>query len=140
MVPRMVTCSAMNTVELFIAPGTSEQMRKIAQALPPYDLLKAYREARASFNTNDVVLVVSAAQPEEGFTAMPRAVYVEQAFKKWSPAQRKIHPLTKETAHKKLKVPADTPAWWLVLELPDSNAVGFCAIGAFHHAVELSAN
>jgi hypothetical protein len=127
----------MNAVELFIAPGTDKQMKEAAQALPPYDLLKAYREAQTTFNTNDVVLVVSALQPE-GFTAMTRSAYIEQAFRRWSPAQRKIHPLTKETAHKALKVPADTPAWWLVLELPDSHAIGFCAIGAFHH--ELTPN
>lgn len=135
--PRMVTCPAM--IELIIAQGTSEQMKKAAQALPAYDLLKAYREARAAFNTNDIVLVVSEIQPD-GFTAMPRASYIEQAFRRWSAEQRKIHPLTKESAHKKLKVPQDTPAWWLVFEAPDSGAVGFVAIGAFSHVVEAATN
>ena len=135
----MVTCLPMNAVELIIAPGTSDQMKKATQAIPPYDLLKAYRDAQALFNTHDIVLVLSEVEPE-GFTAMPRSAYIEQAFRRWSPAQLKIHPLTKEPAHKKLKVPADTPAWWLVIEYPDAQAVGFCAIGAFHHAVEATPN
>jgi hypothetical protein len=128
----------MNAVELFIAQGTNDHMRKAAQAIPPYDLLKAYREAQAAFNTTDIVLALSESAPED-FTAMPRSAYIEQAFRRWSPAQRKIHPLAKESAHKKLKVPSDTPAWWLVIESPDSHAIGFCAIGAFNH-VTVAAN
>ena len=45
----------MNKTELIIAHGTSDGMKKIAESLPPYDLLRAYREARATFNTPDIL-------------------------------------------------------------------------------------
>lgn len=127
-------------VELFIAPGTSDQLKNLVQRIPPYDLLKAYRDARMTFNTNDIVLAVSTHDDAEGFTAMPRAAYIDQAFKQWTDKQRKMHPLAGESAHKKLKVPADTPAWWLVVEFPDSGAVTCCAIGAFKHELEAAEN
>ena len=128
----------MGTSELFTGPGTSERMRKIAESLPPYDLLKAYRDARATFGTDDIVLVVV---PDEldGFVAQPRSVYVENAFKRWSPEHRAIHPLVRESAHRRLQLPAERPAFWLAVESPQDEAVGHVAVGSIARAsVELS--
>jgi hypothetical protein len=104
-------------------------MQQIAESLPPYDLLKAYRDARVHFRTADIVLVVVPDQLE-GFVAQPRDTYVERAFQHWSPAQRAIHPLVQQSAHQRLKLPLDRPAFWLAVESPQDESVGYCAIGA----------
>lgn len=122
----------MNKTELIIAPGTSDGMKKIAEALPPYDLLRAYREARHTFNTPDVVLVIHQGN-DEGFLASPRSEYIEKAFIRFNEIQRMAHPLVRETAQKKLQMPIEALAFWLVVEMPEADAVGCCAIGAYLH-------
>jgi hypothetical protein len=128
-----------NKTELIIAPGTSPGMKKVVESLPPYDLLKAYREARATFDTPDVVLVVH--QKDGGFLqgdgdgihAFPRAAYVDKAFVRWNETQRAAHPLFREAAQKRLQMPTEALAFWLVVEMPEHDAVGSCAIGAYLH-------
>ena len=118
----------MGTSELFTGPGTSDRMRRIAESLPPYDLLKAYRDARAHFGTADIVLIV-VPDEMEGIVAQPRAVYIEQALHRLSERLRAVHPLVKQSAHQQLKMPADRPAFWLAVESPQDQSVGYCAIG-----------
>ena len=125
----------MNKTELIIAHGTSDGMKKIAESLPPYDLLRAYREARATFNTPDIVLVIHQGN-DDGFISTPRSAYIEQAFRRWSEVQRAAHPLARDPAHKRLQMPADALAFWLVVEMPEQEAVGCCAIGAYLHKTE----
>jgi hypothetical protein len=125
----------MNQTELILAPGTSPNMKKIAESLPPYDLLKAYREARHAFGTSDIVLVISEGNLE-GFQAFPRSAYIEQAFRRWNETQRAAHPLAKDPAHKRMQMPADAQAFWLVVEMPEQQAVGCCAIGTYLHRSE----
>lgn len=120
----------MNATRLFFAPGTSEQTQKLAETIPPYDLLNAYREARIAFDTTDVVLILAVRDGNvEGFVAKPRAAYIEEAFGKWSQKQRKMHPLCRESAHKKTSLPLEMPAFWLVIQAEDKDAVICCAIG-----------
>ena len=114
-------------------------MQKVAESMPPYDLLKAYREATQAFNTPDVVLLVIEGEIE-GFQAMPRTAYIEQAFRRWNDKQRRVHPLARESAHKRLKMPAEAPAFWLVVEFPESQEVGCCAIGAVPHVAAPAVN
>jgi hypothetical protein len=104
-------------------------MRRIAESLPPYDLLKAYRDARAHFRTTDIVLVV-VPDEFEGFVAQPRGAYIERAFLRWTDPQRAVHPLVQESAHQRLKLPLDRAAFWLAVESPEDESVGYCAIGA----------
>jgi hypothetical protein len=121
----------MGTNELFTGPGTSDRMQKLAESLPPYDLLKAYREAAQHFHTTDIVLVVVPDQKQlEGFNAMPRPAYVERAFQRWTEQQRALHPVARESAHRHLKLPVERPAFWLIVESPNDGAVGHVAIGA----------
>jgi hypothetical protein len=122
----------MRATQLFFAPGTSEPMQKLAQAIPPYDLLKAYRDATVAFNTTDVVLILAVKDEQvEGFVAKPRSSYVEEAFVRWSPVQRAMHPLARESAHKKTNLPKETPAFWLVIESEEKGAMLCCAIGSY---------
>ena len=123
----------MRATQLFFAPGTSKPMQQLAESMPAFDLLKAYREAAMTFNTTDIVLIVSVAADEsvDGFVAKPRATYIEQAFSKWTPKQRAIHPLASNSAHKRTSLPSSTPAFWLVVESEEKGAVLCCAIGTF---------
>jgi len=123
----------MNKMELIFAPGTSPEMRKMAEQLPPYDLLKAYRDATVAFNTHDIVLVVATGEEVEGFHAFPRSAYIEKAFRRWSEQQKALHPLASNAAHKRLQAPAESPAFWLVIEMPDQDAIACCAIAAYLH-------
>jgi len=106
-------------------------MRQIAESLPPYDLLKAYREASCTLNTTDIVLVVNT-EHAKGFQAFARSAYIEQAFRRWNNLQLAAHPVS-QPAHKKLQMPMDIPAFWLAVEMPEMEGVGFCAIGAYLH-------
>jgi hypothetical protein len=131
----------MNRTELILAPGTSPEMKKLVESLPPYDLLKAYRDARHTFATGDIVLAIATEENVEGFLAFPRSVYVEKAFERWNDVQRAAHPLASEPAHKRLQMPEDAQAFWLVIEMPQQQAVGCVAIGTYLHKtdeVELS--
>lgn len=107
-------------------------MQDLAESMPAFDLLKAYRDATVAFGSTDIVLIVSAAEggSVDGFVAKPRATYIEQAFSKWTPKQRAIHPLASNSAHKKTSLPASRPAFWLVVESEEKGAVLCCAIGA----------
>lgn len=117
----------MNATQLFFAPGTSEPMKKLAQSLPPYDLLKAYRDA------TDIVLILAVKDNQvDGFVAKPRDAYIEEAFRRWTPAQKAIHPLASSAAHKKVQLPKDAPSFWLVIESEEKGAMMCCAIGTFH--------
>ncbi len=119
----------MGQSQLFTGPGTSDRMKQIAESLPPYDLLKAYRDARAHFGTDDIVLIVV---PDEvdGFVAQPRAVYMEKALVRWN-AQQRVHlPLAQKSAHQHLMLPTERPAFWLAVESPKDGAVGHVAIGS----------
>jgi hypothetical protein len=125
----------MNKTELIVAPGTSPDMKKIVESFPPFDLLRAYREARATFNTNDIVLVLNQTN-EDGFLASPRSAYIEKAFVRWNETQRAAHPLARDPAQKRLQMPLEAQAFWLVIEMPEKQAVGCVAIGAYLHKEE----
>jgi len=121
-----------NPTQLYTAAGTSDFMKKVAESYPPFDLLKAYRDAKEHLRTSDIVLVI--ADNGEGFQAFARPAYIELAFKRLSDKLRAVHPLH-ESAHKKLRVPADDVAFWLAVEFHDKGATGFCAVGALRPLV-----
>jgi hypothetical protein len=121
----------MNATGLFCAPGTSEPMQKLAMGIPPFDLLNAYREAVIAFKTTDIVLILSHQEDDgvKGFSAMARSAYIKEAFRNWKPQQLIMHPLCRESAHKKTSLPSEMPAFWLVVQAQDKGAILCCAIG-----------
>lgn len=126
----------MNATQLFFAPGTPEPMRKLAVSIPPYDLLKAYRDATIAFNTTDIVLILHTQDGDvDGFVAKPRQAYIDDAFRRWSDKQRQIHPIPRESAHQAVKLPNERPAFWLVIESEEKGAMMCCAIGAMPQAM-----
>jgi hypothetical protein len=111
-------------------------MKKIVESIAPRQLLGAYLEAREQFQTADIVLVGHREGNEDGFAAAPRSVYVETAFVRWNEMQRAAHPLARESAQKKLQMPMDALAFWLVIEMPEEGAIASCAIGTYLHKTE----
>ena len=102
---------------LEFAQGTNDATKKLVQSLPPYDLLIAYRQASAKFGTTDIVLIIGAHDEEVvGFQAWPRLEYIAKAFNKTA---KKVYPIAKESAHRKMMMPQDCAAFWIVLEMED---------------------
>jgi hypothetical protein len=45
-------------------------------------------------------------------------------------------PIANESAHKRLKMPQENPAFWIAIEDEKTGAVGYAAIGAFRQQAE----
>lgn len=102
---------------LQFAQGVSREVQiAIARMFPepqgPKDLLGAYRQAQASYGTNDIVLVVAAHDPEL-ITSFPRAEYVRAALKGEARQKERV---ARESAHQIVRIPAEGDAFWLVIE------------------------
>jgi hypothetical protein len=120
---------------LEFAPGTPPNVKALVQSIPAYDLLVAYRKASYEFNTTDIVLIVAAHDEEvRDFQAMPRSAYVARAMNE---SARLLHPVARESAHQKMKMPPDSPAFWVVLELHNKGVVVPCAIGSYKYEAAL---
>jgi hypothetical protein len=102
---------------LEFAQGTTTDCERLVEKLfTAEDVISAYKHARAIFNTEDLVLVVSERDPS-GFQAMPRhkcaEYFRELNGRKALPAiyDRIVH----ESAHKVAKLPFTSDAMWLVV-------------------------
>jgi hypothetical protein len=99
--------------DLEFSPGIPAELQKeIMQLLPAQDLISAYRMGMSTYHTRDIVLVV-ARHDTEIINAFPRREYVRQAL---NDAARKKARVASESAHKVARVPAETDAFWLVIE------------------------
>jgi hypothetical protein len=115
---------------LEFAPGTHADVKRMAQAVPPYDLLKAYREATVKFGVTDIVLLIALSRGEViNFEAWPRQDWMQQAM---NDAARKTHPVARASAHKKMKMPASSPAFWIIFELDKQHIIP-CAVGTYQY-------
>lgn len=103
------------TISLDFAPGTTDASKRVVQQLSPNDLFDAYRLGRHTYSTGDLVLVVSARDPES-VDAWPRVKYVEQALRRNNRAQLATVTLAHKSAHKIMLLPAESDAFWLVVE------------------------
>ena len=106
-------------VGLEFAPGTSDDCKRLVGSLfGPDELLGAYREARGTFSTGDIVLVTSEQDPS-GFNAMTRIEYVKhvRAGLGATNAAKMLPVLTiaNKSAHKVVRLPFDEEAFWLVI-------------------------
>jgi hypothetical protein len=93
--------------------------------------MQSYREARHIFRSPDIILISN--EYTGATVAAQRSAYVEQAFLRWNEVQRAAHPLVQGSAQKKLQMPEDALAFWLVVEKPEEDMVVCCAIGAYVH-------
>jgi hypothetical protein len=120
---------------LEFAQDTNDATKKLVQSLPPYDLLVAYRRASSEFGTTDIVLIIGARDEEVvAFQARPRLEYIAQAFNE---AAKKVFPIAKESAHKKMMMPKDCAAFWVVLEMEDRGERRrvMCAVGEMRFSI-----
>jgi hypothetical protein len=116
---------------LVCAAGTPDEVKRMAQAVPPYDLLKAYREGSQKLGSTDLILVIAMDRGEAvSLKAWRRVDFVEQA--PLNEVARRAHPIARESAHKKMKIPPAYPAFWLGFEM-DGRALITCAIGSYRY-------
>jgi|WetSurMetagenome_2_1015567.scaffolds.fasta_scaffold228057_2 hypothetical protein len=98
-------------------PGSAaEEVEKIVAALfpVPTDLLAAYQQGLHAHKTSDLVLVV-AKEDAEIISAWPRREYIKSALHRCPKAA--LPRLAHESAHRIAKLPIDSPAFWLVIEV-----------------------
>lgn len=119
-------------VSLEFAPGTGDLAKKLAQKLPAGAMLQAYRTAKQTFNTTDIVLAIADHDPE-GFDAMPRQEYIRRALSKNNAKQLAILPIANLTANQRMKLPAESPAFWLVIESRANEATVMCVVGVIQY-------
>jgi len=100
------------------APNTAENCKRlITQLFAPEDILGAYRVARDTFKTSDLVLLVSEQDPS-GFQAMPRPAYVKWFREKMgskAPALLRALTIAHKSAHSMVHLPSEAEALWLVV-------------------------
>jgi hypothetical protein len=118
---------------LEFAPGTIDASKRvIGRMFQPEDLLEAYRQARAKFNTGDIVLAASDQGPEitymtrMGYTGHLRQVFGNRAtaFNMWSHSAQSV-----------VKMPPDSNAFWLVVDLQGADLPIMCVIFAMSYEV-----
>ncbi len=125
----------MNRTSLEFAKGTHEDVKKMAQMVPAYDLLKNYRDAVAKFGTTDIVLLIAIHGGEViNFEAWPRLDWVDQAM---NDVAKRRHPIARESAHRRMKMPVESPAFWLNFELDGKHQIP-CAIGTYQYQADES--
>ncbi len=99
---------------LNFAPGTTEEsQRLVAKLAPPEEILSAYRQARASFGTGDIVLSISEQDPS-GFEAEPRVAYIRR-LRQHGRIPLLMHGLVSSSAHSVAKLPFESEAVWLIV-------------------------
>ena len=82
---------------LEFAPGTTEDCKRlITKMFGPEDIIGAYRVARDTYKTGDLVLVTKDSDPS-GFEAMPRVEYVKKLRRAMGSKARMIPNLTLTT-------------------------------------------
>lgn len=103
---------------LEFAAGTTDDSKKLVGKLfDPGEILGAYREGRATFQTGDLVLVTQEENPS-GFEVAPRLAYVAQlrdALGHHAPKMMPTLTIASSSAHKIVGLPMESDATWLVI-------------------------
>jgi hypothetical protein len=103
-----------------------ELQKGIMQVLPSKNLLVAYHTGRNTHRTNDIVLAVSAEDPEL-ITPFPRFEYLKLALK--NDAARRMQ-IAHESAYQVAKLPigSGSSAFWLAFEIKGYPAPIMCVL------------
>lgn len=122
---------------LEFAPGTTDECKKLVGRLfQPGDILGAYRIARETFKTNDLVLIASEQDPS-GFDAEPRNEYVRRASGPGG-VPLLMRRLAADSAQTVMMLPADADAVWLVIARGSQAVPVMCVIFATPYEIEVA--
>ncbi len=110
-------------IGLDFAPGTTDDCKKLVRNISPDDLFNAYRLGRHSYNTGDLVVVVDN-EDHENFQAWPRSEYVKRAV------HNEAFTIAKQSAHQVMLLPAESDAFWLVVEVRQLQIPVMCVLHA----------
>ena len=128
-------------VGLDFAPGTTDPCKQlVARVFDPGELLEAYRTKRIDLKTGDLVLVGSDYDPT--LKVVKRLDYVEiikRGIETRTGRPGKVPALFEvlehQTAHKIVKLPFDSDAFWLVVARGDQQLPILCAVFATQYDV-----
>lgn len=100
---------------LEFAPGTTDESRKVVQRLfTPTEIFAAYRQARATFKSGDLVMRVSEQDPS-GFEAEPRIAYIKRVSETSKGIPLLMRGMAERSAHSVAQLPFESDALWLVV-------------------------
>ena len=113
---------------LEFAPGTTEASKKvIGWMFQPADLLEAYRQAKHKFGTSDIVLAASDQGPEiQYMTRLEYCKHLKQVFG----ARASEFKMWSSSAQSVVKLPAESSAFWLIVDLHGADLPIMCVIFA----------
>lgn len=109
---------AMFKTGLEFAPGTTDDSKKLVASLfQPGEILSAYKTARGTLKTGDLVLVVSESDPS-GFRAEPRTDYLRRLRQSLGANAARTMPalgINSKSAHSVVQLPFDSDAFWFIV-------------------------
>ena len=125
---------------LEFAPGTTDECKQLVTRLfQPGELLSAYRTARQTFKTGDLVLRVSEQDPS-GFEAEPRAAYVKRVKELTGKVPLLMSGIATRSAHGVAQLPFESDAMWLIVVRGAQAVPIMCVIFAAPYEIAASAN
>lgn len=122
----------MRRTGLDFAPGTTDASKKlIRQLFTPTELFNAYRAARGTFNTGDLVMTVSEQDPS-GFQADTRTGYVKKATSVLGgkPMPIFMHGLVAKSAQAVMQLPFESDAMWFIVARGPQEVPVMCVLYA----------
>ncbi len=127
----------MRRTGLDFAPGTTDASKKLIGGLfTPTELFSAYRAARKTFNTGDLVLNVSEQNPS-GFQADTRAGYIKKAMRVLGakPMPIFMRGLVRQSAQGVMSLPFESDAMWLIVVRGPQDVPVMCVLYATPYEV-----
>jgi hypothetical protein len=129
----------MRKTGLEFAPGTTDSSKRVVGRLfQPGDLLEAYRQARSRFGTGDIVLSASDQGPEIQY--MSRMEYATKHLRKVFGARASEFRMWSDSAQTVMKLPQDSEAFWLTIDLEGADVPVMCVIFAVPYQTEAVAS
>jgi hypothetical protein len=120
-------------------PGTTDDSKKVVlRMFRPGDLLNAYRTAKKAFNSGDVVLAASDQAP--GIQYAKRIEYVTKHLRRIFGKRAAEFRMWADSAQSVMKLPAESEAFWLIVELQKLDMPIMCVIYAVPYQVAAGAN
>lgn len=116
-------------------PGTTDnEKRLIGRLYPPETILGSYRNAREISGTSDIVLYGSDQSPD--ILGGPRVAYARDVLAARFGKRASEFRMWAHSAHSVMKLPADSEAMWLVVEVNGLDLPIMCVIWAMPFKVE----